>query len=195
MSKSDAGSLDGAAVDVLRPQILKVLSESDISTVSAKKVRIALAERPESERPANVDFEGDKKAIYALIRQCYSQYVKEANTEDPKSKKRSNETADKSKKKKRVAEENDKEQQAKRPNPLNRPLRLSDKLADVCGGNEMPRYEVIKQLWVYIKANNMQNAEKRSIVSTAHANDRSCVTTSSRTCSTARRRLRTYTAN
>lgn len=48
---------------------------------------------------------------------------------------------------------------------LKAPLNLSPELAAIVGAGPMPRTEVIKQLWVYIKANNLQNPEnKREIL-------------------------------
>lgn len=46
-----------------------------------------------------------------------------------------------------------------------KPMNISDELAVVVGKGPMPRSEVVKQLWVYIKANNLQDpANKRNIV-------------------------------
>ena len=42
-----------------------------------------------------------------------------------------------------------------------RPLNVSDELAAVVGKGPMPRSEVVKALWVYIKKNNLQDPEKR----------------------------------
>lgn len=48
---------------------------------------------------------------------------------------------------------------------LSKPLTLSAELQAVVGKGPMPRSEVIKQLWVYIKGNNLQNPEnKRNIL-------------------------------
>lgn len=135
MSASNTRELDSAAVNVLRPQIFDVLSKSDISLVSAKKVRLALAEYPESERAQGVDYEADKKAIYALVRQCYDEYVKKEA--QPKGNKRASAKTAEKPKKKRVVDEEEKQKRANRPNPLNRLVRLSDTLAEVCGGNEV----------------------------------------------------------
>jgi upstream activation factor subunit UAF30 len=45
-----------------------------------------------------------------------------------------------------------------------RPLELSDKLAEVLGPKALPRTEVVKKLWVYIKKNNLQDPKnKRNI--------------------------------
>ena len=48
---------------------------------------------------------------------------------------------------------------------LSKPLTLSPELEAVIGAGPMPRTEVVKQLWVYIKKNNLQNpANKRNIL-------------------------------
>ena len=45
-----------------------------------------------------------------------------------------------------------------------KPLNVSPELAVVVGAGPMPRSEVVKKLWVYIKANNLQDqANKRNI--------------------------------
>ena len=45
-----------------------------------------------------------------------------------------------------------------------KPLTVSPELAEVVGKGPMPRSEVVKKLWVYIKGNNLQNPKnKRNI--------------------------------
>lgn len=45
-----------------------------------------------------------------------------------------------------------------------KPMTISDDLAVVVGKGPMPRSEVVKALWVYIKKNNLQDPEnKRNI--------------------------------
>ncbi len=45
-----------------------------------------------------------------------------------------------------------------------RPLTPSDKLAKVVGAKPLPRTEVVKKLWIYIKKNKLQdNANRRMI--------------------------------
>lgn len=53
----------------------------------------------------------------------------------------------------------------RKANPaLLRPLPLSAALEAVVGKGPMPRSEVVKKLWVYIKKNNLQNEKnKRNI--------------------------------
>ena len=55
---------------------------------------------------------------------------------------------------------------ARKANPaLMKPLELSAELEAVVGKGPMPRSEVVKQLWVYIKKNDLQNpANKRNIL-------------------------------
>lgn len=48
---------------------------------------------------------------------------------------------------------------------LSKPLKLSPELQAVVGAGPMPRTEVVKQLWVYIKKHDLQNpANKRNIL-------------------------------
>ena len=45
-----------------------------------------------------------------------------------------------------------------------KPMIISSDLAEVGGAGPMPRSEVVKKLWVYIKKNNLQDpANKRNI--------------------------------
>jgi len=42
-----------------------------------------------------------------------------------------------------------------------KPLNVSAELAAVVGKGPMPRSEVVKKLWVYIKSNNLQDPMKK----------------------------------
>lgn len=44
---------------------------------------------------------------------------------------------------------------------LKRPVKVSDELAEVVGKGPMPRTEVTKKLWEYIKKNKLQDAKAR----------------------------------
>ena len=45
-----------------------------------------------------------------------------------------------------------------------KPMNISSELAEVVGKGPMPRSEVVKKLWVYIKKNGLQDpANKRNI--------------------------------
>jgi len=50
---------------------------------------------------------------------------------------------------------------AKQNSAFMRPLKVSEELAEVVGKGPMPRSEVVKKLWVYIKKNNLQDAKNR----------------------------------
>jgi len=48
---------------------------------------------------------------------------------------------------------------------LSKPLNLSSELEAVVGAGPLPRTEVVKKLWEYIKKNNLQNPQnKRNIL-------------------------------
>ncbi len=53
----------------------------------------------------------------------------------------------------------------RKPNPeFMKPMQISDTLAKVVGSKPLPRTEVTKKLWAYIKKNNLQDKEnKRNI--------------------------------
>ena len=42
-----------------------------------------------------------------------------------------------------------------------KPLKISEELAMVVGKGPMPRSEVVKKLWIYIKKHNLQDPKKR----------------------------------
>ena len=53
---------------------------------------------------------------------------------------------------------------AKANSAFMKPMSLSDDLSAVVGKGPMPRSEVVKKLWEYIKKNNLQDAKnKRNI--------------------------------
>lgn len=178
--------LDSSHVPVLKERIFDVLKESDLSSVSAKKVRMALADMPEGSLPSGIDLSAQKKAIDSLIRVCYDEVTQKkpsskASNDEKKTTKSTNSSSSSTKKsssKKRSKKDDDNDDESQEPkkkrtpnanNPLNRPLRLSSDMAEVCGGSEMPRFEVVKKLWVYIKDHNLQNeSNKRQVCHHAH---------------------------
>ncbi len=53
---------------------------------------------------------------------------------------------------------------AKSNSAFMKPMTISDDLAEVVGKGPMPRSEVVKKLWVYIKKHNLQDEKnKRNI--------------------------------
>ena len=49
----------------------------------------------------------------------------------------------------------------KRPNALQKPLRPSKELAAVVGAGPLPRGEVVRKVWDYIKKHDLQNPKDR----------------------------------
>ena len=45
-----------------------------------------------------------------------------------------------------------------------KPLKPSKSLAVVVGSNPLPRTQVVKKLWAYIKKNNLQDAKNRRVI-------------------------------
>lgn len=66
---------------------------------------------------------------------------------------------------KKVAKKAPKKKAKRKPNAaFMRPMQLSSALQEVVGKKDMPRTEVTKKLWAYIKKNNLQDAKnKRNI--------------------------------
>ena len=54
---------------------------------------------------------------------------------------------------------------ARKPNPaFMKPMKVSAALAAVVGNGPMPRTEVIKKLWVYIKKNGLQDKREKRMI-------------------------------
>lgn len=49
----------------------------------------------------------------------------------------------------------------KPPSKFMQPMKLSEELSEVVGQGPMPRTEVTKKLWAYIKKKNLQNPKNR----------------------------------
>ena len=53
----------------------------------------------------------------------------------------------------------------RKPNPaLMKPVQPDETLAAVVGSTPLPRGELTKKLWDYIKANNLQDAKQRTMI-------------------------------
>ena len=51
------------------------------------------------------------------------------------------------------------------PNPaFMKPLTLSADLGSVVGSNSLPRTEIIKKIWVYIKKNGLQDSKNKRMI-------------------------------
>ena len=66
---------------------------------------------------------------------------------------------------KKAAKKAPKKKSARKPNAaFMKPLMPSAQLADVVGSKPIPRTEVIKKIWDYIKKNNLQDAKNRRMI-------------------------------
>jgi len=72
--------------------------------------------------------------------------------------------------KKKVAKKVAKKKTARKPNPaFMKPMMPSETLGQVVGLKAMPRTEVTKRLWAYIKKNGLQDAKKRTMINADEA--------------------------
>jgi upstream activation factor subunit UAF30 len=85
-----------------------------------------------------------------------------------KKKKAAKKTAKKAAKKtarKPAAKKAAKKKSARKPNPaFMKPLTPSNALAAVVGSKALPRTEVVKKMWVYIKANKLQDKNNKRMI-------------------------------
>ncbi len=66
---------------------------------------------------------------------------------------------------KKVAKKAPKKKSARKPNAaFMAPLTLSPALADVIGSKPLPRTEIIKKIWDYIKKNKLQDSKNRRMI-------------------------------
>ncbi len=66
---------------------------------------------------------------------------------------------------KKAAKKPAKKKTARKPNAaFMRPLQPSAALGAIVGSKPLPRTEVVKKLWVYIKANKLQDAANRRMI-------------------------------
>jgi upstream activation factor subunit UAF30 len=66
---------------------------------------------------------------------------------------------------KKAAKKAPKKKSARKPNPaFMKALTPSAELAAVVGSKAVPRTEVVKKIWVYIKANKLQDSKNRRMI-------------------------------
>jgi|SRR5579862_7459878 len=106
-----------------------------------------------------------KKAAKKPAKKAPKKAVKKAAKKAPAKKAAPKKAAKKAAPKKAVAKKAPKKKSARKPNAaFMAPLTLSDALSKVVGSKSLPRTEIIKKIWVYIKKNDLQDkANKRMI--------------------------------
>lgn len=73
---SQSTPLPPSVVDVLRPAIIQILENADLSSISAKRVRGQLAQLPAGTLPESLDLSASKKQVDEVIRDCFDQISK-----------------------------------------------------------------------------------------------------------------------
>ena len=106
-----------------------------------------------------------KKAAKKPAKKAPKKAAKKAAKKAPAKKAAPKKAAKKAAPKKAVAKKPAKKKSARKPNAaFMAPLTLSDALSKVVGSKSLPRTEIIKKIWVYIKKNDLQDkANKRMI--------------------------------
>ncbi|KAK9721727.1 hypothetical protein K7432_003194 [Basidiobolus ranarum] len=164
-------------------EIKEILNQSDINTISAKKVRTKLEERH------GISLKERKGEIDKLILQCFDalqeveeepptpqKRVNETNSAEdslsevedtPKKKPRKNAAKTPTKKRSKKEEKGEKEKKPRASNPnsgFNKPYLLSPLLSEIVGAQELPRPEVTKRIWQYIKERDLQDPEDKRYI-------------------------------
>jgi upstream activation factor subunit UAF30 len=148
-----------------------------MTQVSVKKIRRALQEL------FDVEFDDDKKKINELILERYHDLMEEREKEVSRKRKRMEEKD--AKLAAQLQDEDNGRSGRRKSTPLAKPvkprkkrvvdpnstsissleLNLSPKLALLLNKTRLPRTQVVKEVWDYIKLNNLQNPEdKREII-------------------------------
>jgi upstream activation factor subunit UAF30 len=97
-----------------------------------------------------------KKAAKKVVKKAAKKAVKKAPKKAP---------AKKAAPKKSAPKKAAKKKSARKPNAaFMTPLTVSDALAKVVGNKPLPRTEIVKKIWVYIKKNGLQDKQNRRMI-------------------------------
>jgi len=173
----------------LKKEIQLILKDADLDNTSAKKVRLELQEKLDcdlTERKKEVD-----QLVMEVIDEQEEESEEESEEEEeavkkPEKRKAGGSDSDGSsgkerasrgaatkkkkaapKRKKKVSDDDsddDSKPKKKKGNAFTKPIKLSEELADIVGGDEMPRHEVVKRMWAYIKENELQDPKNKQII-------------------------------
>ncbi|MGD8278868.1 MAG: SWIB/MDM2 domain-containing protein [Gemmatimonadota bacterium] len=108
---------------------------------------------------------GAKKAVRRGAKKTVRKAAKKARKPAKKAAKKSTRKATKKAAKKAAKKSKKKGATKRKPNPaFMKALTPSADLAAVVGSAPLPRTEVVKKLWVYIKANKLQDAKNKRMI-------------------------------
>jgi len=153
----------------LKKEIQEILKDADLENTSAKKVRMQLQEKHE------VDLTERKKEIDQLILEVINEHNKEESSEEEEEEeeeKPKKKAAPKRKKKGSSDDDGSDFEAPKKPKAkkagggggYTAPVKLSAEVADIVGENELPRHEVVKRMWAYIKENQLQDPKNKQMI-------------------------------
>ncbi|KXN71057.1 SWIB-domain-containing protein [Conidiobolus coronatus NRRL 28638] len=147
---------------VYLPIIQHILNNSNLETITIKKIRAELEDRLEFE------FIGEEKdLIKQLIVFIFDEFVTlkqmEAEEESESEFGSTKKTPKKRKATKKKSSSNKEDKpKVKRTGGINVPLRLSEQMAEFAGVTQLSRPQIVKKVWEYIKANDLQEPTNRN---------------------------------
>jgi len=110
-----------------------------------------------------------KKSAKKVAKKAAKKPAKKAAKKAP-AKKKSKAPAKKAVAKKAAPKKAAKKKTARKPNAaFMTPLTVSDALAKVVGNKPIPRTEIIKKIWVYIKKNDLQDKQNKRMINADEA--------------------------
>ena len=133
----------------------------------AKKAKKA-AKKAAKKSPKKAAKKSAKKAVKASAKKSAKKATAKKASAKKSAKKAVKKSAKKSAKKaapKKSAKKAAKKKSNRKPNAaFMAPLTLSPQLADVVGSKPLPRTEIIKKIWAYIKKNGLQDSKNKRMI-------------------------------
>lgn len=140
----------------IRSAIAKLLPTIDLETTGTKKFRALLSKRYFE----GADLSGQTKFIREALTEAINEAAEAEEEEEEKS-----ESDEESEEEESEEEEAPKKKKKNSKGGYNKPQQLSDKLGGFLGTKEMSRPQIVKSMWEYIKAKDLQNPkDKREIL-------------------------------
>lgn len=134
----------------------------------AKKAKKA-AKKAAKKSPKKAVKKAAKKAVKASAKKAAKKSAKKVtakkSAKKATAKKASAKKATAKKAKKAAPKKSAKKKSNRKPNAaFMAPLTLSPQLADVVGSKPLPRTEIIKKIWAYIKKNGLQDSKNKRMI-------------------------------
>ncbi|CAF3703189.1 unnamed protein product [Rotaria sp. Silwood1] len=152
--------------DKLRREIQIILKDADLNTLSSKKVRQML------EALFKCDFTERKKEIDDILIQINNNNNQQTTKSDEELAMEIHQQENRPslrhsrpiKTNLITTKKSTTTKSERRKTSYNKELDLSDQLASIVGGNQMPRSEVVKRMWAYFKQHNLLDPNNKQYV-------------------------------